>query len=192
MEKISEAELIEQARSDPEAFCRLYEANYSAILNYIYRRALNVEIAEELTSNTFFKALRALPKYRKKAPFRAWLYRIATNEIRMYRRSIARRLASEHNPGWVKDLERIYFAPHDRDDAQNREEKMRQYERLHQSLTELPERYQTVLVLKYFEGLRNDEIAEALGKRLGTVKSLIHRGLKKLRSLMEGKNATFH
>jgi len=61
----AEAELVARARTSPEAFGRLYEAHYSRILNYIYRRTLSAETAEELTSNTFFKALRSLGTYRK-------------------------------------------------------------------------------------------------------------------------------
>ncbi len=68
---------------------------------------------------------------------------------------------------------------------------MRQYARLHESLKALPEKYQTVLVLRYFEGLPIGEVAQVVGKRTGTVRSLIHRGRKKLRRLMGKKGATF-
>lgn len=191
VEDISERELIERAKNDPEPFGQLYEANYSRILNYIYHRTLSVAIAEELTSNTFFKALRALPKYRPRAPFHAWLYRIATNEIRIHRRSQRRRRAREQDPRCQEELEHIYFSSHKMKADEGRQEKMRQYSRLHQSLGALPERYQTVLVLRYFEGLSYDEIAKVLGKSVGTVKSLVHRGLKRLKRLIGEKDATF-
>ncbi len=180
----AERELIEQARSDPQAFGRLYEANYTRILNYIYGRTLNVDVAEALTSNTFFRALRGLPGYRRRAPFRAWLYRIATNEIKTHRRSQRRRRAAEQAPRWQEELQRIYFSASEIETKEEHEEKMQQYSRLHQSLAALPERYQTVLVLRYFEDLSYSDIGKALGKRIGTVKSLIHRGLKRLKRLI--------
>ena len=55
----------------------------------------------------------------------------------------------------------------------------------------LPERYETALALRYFEGLKIEEVAVALGKKVGTVKSLIHRGLHRLKKIIEQKNATF-
>ena len=68
---------------------------------------------------------------------------------------------------------------------------MRQFAQLHDALSQLSERYQTVLTLRYFEGMSYDEVADVLGKRIGTVKSLIHRGLERLRRQFEGNGATF-
>jgi RNA polymerase sigma factor (sigma-70 family) len=68
-------------------------------------------------------------------------------------------------------------------------EKRKQYLVVHKALGRLPEPYQAALTLRYIEGLGNEEIAEILGKRLGTVKSLIHRGLAKLAKLMNGLGA---
>ncbi len=72
-------------------FGGLYELYYSKILSYVYRRTMNAALAEELTSNTFFKALRALPEYEHRGHFSAWLYRIATNEIKAHRRTASSR-----------------------------------------------------------------------------------------------------
>ena len=54
-----EAELVERAKTHPEAFGELYDRYYTVVLNYVFRRTLDVALAEELTSNTFFNALRA-------------------------------------------------------------------------------------------------------------------------------------
>ena len=54
----------------------------------------------------------------------------------------------------------------------------------------LGERYQEVLVLRYFEGLDNDHVAQVLGKRVGTVKSLVHRGLEQLKTILGPGDAT--
>ncbi len=57
--------------------------------------------------------------------------------------------------------------------------------RLHQSICRLSLKYQEVITLRFFENKGVKEIGEILGKREGTVKSLLHRGLEKLRKLME-------
>jgi RNA polymerase sigma-70 factor (ECF subfamily) len=186
-----ETELVQRAKNDPAAFGELYEAYYQPILNYLYRRTLSIAAAEELTSNTFFKALRGLPKFHPRASsrFRAWLYRIATNEAGMYWRSRKGRremfLPSDEN-----DLPRITFVWPETEPPERVREKQKQYALVHQALGHLPKRYQSALTLRYFEGLAHEEIAEILGKRVGTVKSLVHRGLTKLSKIMAKLGAT--
>ena len=58
-------------------------------------------------------------------------------------------------------------------------------------MTRLPERYQTILALRYFESLSCEEVALVVGTKVGTVKSLIHRGLKRLRREYETDRSTF-
>jgi RNA polymerase sigma-70 factor (ECF subfamily) len=185
---LDEGELIRRAKTDPHAFASLYEAHYSRILNYIFRRTLDPSLSEDLTSETFFKALRGLRKFRR-GSFQGWLYKIATNEIRMHWRSA--RTRRENDPKWRDELRRIHFASHESDNPEDRHEKMREFILLRKALLELPPRYQTVLVLRYFEDLPYSEIAQAMGKRLGTVKSLVHRGVARLRELIENEHATF-
>jgi RNA polymerase sigma-70 factor, ECF subfamily len=183
-----ETEIVERAKTEPQAFGELYELHYSSILNYAYRRTLDVTRAEEITSNTFFKALRALPSYDPRGKFGAWLYRIASNEIALHWRTTRRR--REGDCGWREDFARIRFAVDRTLSAEETEEEMRQFARLHDALGRLPERYQTALTLRYFEGLSYEEVADVLNSKLGTVKSLIHRGLEQLRHQFEKNGAT--
>ena len=184
-----EAELVERARTQPAAFGILYDRYYSVVLNYIYRRTLDVVLAEELTSNTFFKALRALGRYEHRGKFLAWLYRIAGNEIKLNLR--ARRNHHEHEARWRAELGRLRFASDPAIGTEDVEEQARQFAQLHEALRRLPERYQTILALRYFESLSCEEVAEVVGTKVGTVKSLIHRGLKQLRRQYERDIATF-
>jgi len=185
-----EAELVQRAKRDPQAFALLYEAHYATILTYLYRQTLDVNVAEELTSNTFFKALRGLSSYHPRMPFRAWLYRIAMNEVRMRSRSWWRRRRVQV-PDWEDHLYRLHFNNAPVESPEELREKMQTYARLHECLSALPDKYQTVLVLRYFEELPIDEVAQVTGRRVGTVKSLIHRGLQRLRKLMQKNGATF-
>jgi len=179
LESVDEAELVEHAKRLPQAFGPLYDLYYGKILGYVYRRTLDGAVAEELTSNTFFKALRALPEYDHRGHFAAWLYRIAINEIRAHRRTASSRRESNHQ--WREELGRVCFASQGPDRDEDVEEKMRAFAQLHEALGRLPDRYQVVISLRYFEAMSYAEIAAVLGRRLGTVKSLVHRGLQRLR-----------
>jgi len=185
-----EAELVNRARMDPSAFEELYETNYSTILNYLYRRTLSTAVAEELTSNTFFKALRGLRGFRSRpnVPFRSWLYRIASNEAKMYWRSSKRHPAPLELPD--DDCLRVSFSWAGRADPERTREKLQQYARLHRAILRLKERYQAVLGLRYFEGMKHEQVAEILGRKVGTVKSLIHRALKELAAVLHDMDAT--
>jgi RNA polymerase sigma-70 factor, ECF subfamily len=187
----AERDLVERAKAHPPAFGDLYELYYGRILNYVYRRTLDVAAAEEITSNTFFNALRALPRYDNRGKFDAWLYRIATNEIRLQQRS--QRNRQETNSRWREEFGRIRFSSQWAVGTleEDVEEKMGQFARLHDALSRLPERYQTVLALRYFEAMSLAETADVLGKRIGTVKSLIHRGLERLKRQLEAAGVSF-
>jgi RNA polymerase sigma-70 factor (ECF subfamily) len=189
----TEAGLIERARrGDPEAFGTLYEQYYDPILGYLFRRTLSVAIAEDLTSETFLKALRALPKYKHKTAFKSWLYQIATNELRMHWRARRRHPQAGLGPeeDWQDRLDRIAFSAPEIEAIAEREEAMARYGALHAALKEIPEPYQTALVLRYFEDLPYEQVAQAMDKRLGTIKSLLSRGLDKLREVFLRRRAT--
>ncbi len=187
----SDRQLVEEAKTDPAAFGRLYEANYDRIINYIYRRILNLTIAEELTSNTFFKALRALPKFHSRAPIQAWLYRIASNEIKTHYRAHKKRQKISQVLFAQLPPNRLHFNSPQPSGPEQLSEQMERYALLHRSLSRLPESYQRVLVLRYFEALKIEQVAQVLQKRIGTVKSLIYRGLARLKKIISKESATF-
>ena len=97
MDLEQERELIERAKNDTEAFGELYDRYYSQIFGYVLRRTANIEIAQDVTSEVFFKALKNLGQFRwRHVPFSSWLYRIATHEIANYfRKSKHRQLCLE-------------------------------------------------------------------------------------------------
>ncbi len=77
--------LVASAREYIEAAGRLYDKYYSDILGYIYHCTFDSAVTEDLTSNVFLTAFRNLKQYQwRRIPFRAWLFRIATNEVRMH------------------------------------------------------------------------------------------------------------
>lgn len=187
MEIEEEKELIRRASEDPAVFTALYEEYYSQIFGYILKRTASVELAQDLTAETFFKALRKLWQFRwRNVPFSAWLYRIATNETNQYFRR------GKHTPSSLDELLRQGFDPRtdmnpetEAIDAQDELERHREYLLCQETLSRLDLRYQEVIALRFFEKKPIGEISMILGKPEGTVKSLLHRGIEKMRRAMQ-------
>ena len=85
---MAEIEVIAHAQTDPEMVGRLYDTYYQPIFGFMYNRTGNSEIAKDLTSETFFQALKNLHKYkpRKGASFKSWLFAIAVAQVGNYYR----------------------------------------------------------------------------------------------------------
>lgn len=185
MELSQEAKFIEQAKIDREAFGRLYEEHYDRILNYILRRTASLPLSQDITSEVFFKALHNIHRYQwNGVPFSAWLYRIASSEIANHFRKENRRQYSELES--VNQNETVNMSIED--ELIQAEEKLRrnqEYILLQQRVSQLPLRYQEVIALRYFERKQLNEIGQILGKKDGTIRSLLHRGLEKLRQTMQ-------
>lgn len=76
---------VRAAQQDPTAFRPLYEAYHPLIFRFVYRRIDSEAVAADLTSQVFLKVILGLKRYRiTEAPFSAWLYRIALNEVRQF------------------------------------------------------------------------------------------------------------
>jgi RNA polymerase sigma factor (sigma-70 family) len=185
MELQQETELVERARGDPRAFGELYERFYSPIFNYALKRTASIETAKDVTSEVFLKAFKNLKQFHYRGlPFSAWLYRIATNEIANQHRHNGRRTFP------LEDVSTPLVDPSPPVDdeliaAEAELERSKDFLALHAHIARLPVHYQEVIVLRFFENKSLKEVGMILGKRDGTVKSLLHRGLEKLRALME-------
>jgi RNA polymerase sigma-70 factor (ECF subfamily) len=170
-------ELVAAALQEFEAAGRLFDKYYADIIGYIFRSTLDRTVAEDLTSNVFLSALRHLGLFRwRGVPFGAWLYRIATNEIRVhYRRQNRLPATTVISPDLASDLPNAAEAFAVTED----------YRLLHGALLELPLKYRTVIVLRFFEGKSIEEIAVITGNAQGTIKSQLHRGLDRLQTILE-------
>ena len=162
--------LVERAKRDPNALALLYDTHYTAIVRYVARRVGPSE-AEDLTAEVFLAMVRYLPRFRSRGvPFRAWLYRLATNQVnrwaRRRRRDARHRLAE--------------FA--DRTGATCTTE---QAEVVRVALLTLPPRFQSALTLHYLEGLSLAEVARVLNCAEGTVKSRLARGRDMMRAALQ-------
>ena len=191
-EAISDQTLIELAKDDPKAFGNLFDRYYPVIFAYVLRRVGKWNDAQDVTSEVFLKALKGLWRFRWQGiAFSAWLYRIATNEVGIYFRRAGRAALSLNQL-----IEESGFEPASRDDliaeklaAERQLERHRDFLIARSNIATLPMKYQHVITLRFFARKSVKEIAEILGKKEGTVKSLLSRGLQRLKKLMQA--ATF-
>lgn len=173
-----EKKLVKRAKKEPEAFGLLFDAHYQKIFGYVLRRTADIDSAKDVVSETFLKALKNLWQFKwQGVSFSSWLYRIAANEtVNYYRhKKPTISLSAISSPVDKSDLlEEITRA----------QEKLKEHQdflKLQKEIMLLPLKYQEVLTLRFFEQKQLKEIAEILGKKEGTIKSLLHRGLAKLR-----------
>jgi RNA polymerase sigma-70 factor (ECF subfamily) len=144
----------------------------------IYRLIGSEEEARDLCQEAFFKAYRGLKAFKGEARFSSWLYQIALNLCRdRMRRRRGRVLVS------LDALEADGQAPVLRDDtsALDLVEARDLQQRVRAAVLALPEEQREVIVLKEYEGLTFQEIAEVLDMPVSTVKTRLYRGLDKLR-----------
>lgn len=182
-----ERALIERAKTDPQAFGILFDRYYPPIFGYVFRRVGKWNDAQDIVSEVFLKALRSLWRYRWQGiALSSWLYRIATNEIGMYFRRAGRAPLSLNQ---LMDESGFDAASSDdllaeKLEAERLLERHREFLLARSHIVALPLKYQDVITLRFFESKSIKEIAEILNKKEGTVKSLISRGLARLRSVM--------
>ena len=169
--------LVSAARRDTEAAGRLFDKYYSEILGYIYHCTYDSTIAEDLTSNVFLAVFHHIGRYKwRQIPFRAWLYRIAINEVRMYWRRQKRIKIISLQP----DDDEYTAGPSATGSIESAEE----YRLLYKALLELRMKYRTVIILRYFEDKSIADICEITGRKEGTIKSQLHRGLARLQDIL--------
>ncbi len=169
--------LLRAARNDTDAAGRLFDKYYDKIFAYVYHCTFDHVVTEDLTSNVFLATFRHLGRFRwRQIPFRAWLYRIATNEVRMHYRR-ARRLHAFRREANDR-------APDAAPPASDTPAKDEAYRLLHEALLQLKPKYRTPIVLRYLEERPIAEIAEITGERPGTVRSQLHRGLTHLQDIL--------
>jgi RNA polymerase sigma-70 factor (ECF subfamily) len=177
---IDEATLIEEAKSDPEAFGLLYEQYVDKIYNYVYYRTGNHHDAEDLTAKVFYQAMNHIPRYvHRGAPFSSWLYRIAHNLVANWHRDRSRRQ--------VISLDRLASVARQTDDSPfEQAAQSEQTDALLDAIGRLPADRQQLLILKFVEHMPNAGIGQIMGRSEGAIKSLYHRTLVALRQDLDG------
>ncbi|MBI2475041.1 sigma-70 family RNA polymerase sigma factor [Candidatus Uhrbacteria bacterium] len=183
---INEKEVIANAQQDPEAFGQLYDEYYKPIFGFMYSRTGNNEVAKDLTSETFFQALKNLHrfKYREGISIKSWLFAIAVSQIGNYFRQRAKvfEVTIDEAP---EIIERDEFRP---DVAfqigEDVEEVRNKIVQLRRVMKQLNQKQQDIITLRFFSKMTIPDIAATMKMKEGTIKSHIHRAIKKMSVLM--------
>lgn len=161
------------------ALATLVERHYDPLLGYLYRMMSGDRpLAEDLVQETFLRVLNAARQYQHPRPFKPWLYAIATNLARNY----YKRADTRHTlAAGEDDVSDEWDAPEAALLAQD------EVQAVIAALAALPDEQREVIVLYYYQSLEGAEIAAALAIPLGTVRSRLAAGVRRLREWMEEK-----
>ena len=172
------AALVDLARDgDAEAFGQLYDHYSTSVYRFVFYRVSSQALAEDLTSETFFRALRSMTGFQWQGKdFGAWLM------------TIARNLVVDHYKAGRTRLEMVTddFTGHD-DVTDGPEDEVLAgltNEVLLEALTKLPEEQQTCLVMRFLNENTIAETAQVLGRTEGAIKQLQLRAVRNLAKLM--------
>lgn len=172
MVELDERSDIAAAKADPQRFAPLYERHFGDVFRFILRRAVNSDITADLTQQTFLKAMLALPKYELRGtPFRAWLYRIALNELRMHWRK-RKEVVIDITYLEVRGVtEEVGLSVDDE-----------QMQQLAWAMGKLKQEKAQLIELRFMDGLSFAEMGDVLGIGEDAAKMRTHRVLATLRT----------
>lgn len=184
------AEVIARAQKrDAAAFDVLIEAYSDRLYGYFYRLTGRRDDADDLLQDLFVRLVRRIGEYQHDGRFEAWLFRIATNLVRdRVRRARRARTAVLDQDDGDDDAGLLARLP-DRsaEDPAEVVPRSEQVDRLQEAIEQLPDGEREVIVLRHFSQMSFRGIAEVMGTPLGTALARAHRGLSRLRQLMDGE-----
>ena len=176
----TEAELIRLARGDAEYFVCIMRRFEAPLLRYIHRiTSVDDDEAADLLQEIFIKAYKNLNAIDETISVSAWLYRATRNHvISSYRKQLARPQLLQNN-----DDEFISTIASDVDLSLATDQILLR-ERLNRALSQLPDKYREVVVLRYFEEKEYKEISDITKKPIGTISTLLSRAKGELKRLL--------
>jgi RNA polymerase sigma-70 factor, ECF subfamily len=161
-------EVIEACkRGDREAFAQLYQAYHLKVFRTVYLLVRNKAVAEDIVQDIFVKLFHALKSYDDSRPFEPWLYKVAVNTALS---------GLTKQPQWrVEELAGLPSAATGDADTKLT---------VRSAIGRLKPAHRIVIILKFYNGLTEREIAEAMSSPLGTVKSRLFFAKAKLRKAL--------
>ena len=173
MKSVTDQELLQRAQAlEEQALAEIYDRWNAGLYKYSLRLLGQADLAEECVAETFSRFLKALKdEHGPRDYLQAYLYRVAHNWITDFYRS---------NPDLIVSLDPDLKADHDTEPARAVYQEMERQD-LRAALMKLTADQRQVIMLKFIEDWDNEDIAAALNKPVGAVKSLQHRALNSLR-----------
>lgn len=174
-EHLDEELVARVQRGDKKAFDMLVIKYQHKIIQLVNRYIKDPSEAQDVAQEAFIKAYRALDSFRGDAAFYTWLYRIAINTAKNYLQARSRRNTNFEVD--IQNAEKVENAPQlqDLESPDNYLANEQIIETIKQAISLLPEEMRTAIMLREFEGMSYEEIAEAMNCPIGTVRSRIFR-----------------
>lgn len=183
--QFSDEALIEETRSGSKsAYGQLMERYERVVFSVAVSYARNTDDALDISQNVFLKVYQKLDLYKGQGTFKAWLVRIAHNESISWIRKLKRH----------QDVDELTpnLAPAVGPDQELQIVKEERWKILSGEISRLNPKQQMALTMRYFQGMPIREIAGAIECSEGNVKSLLFRGLEKLRSQLQAQRRLGH
>ena len=168
------ADILSSQEGNNEAFGRIYDQHVRTIYNFIYYKVFDKESAEDLTSQTFFKALKNVSSVDPERPIISWLYKIAHNSVLDHYRS--KRTTEDIDDYWDISDEEVDVAA-GLDVAVD----MKRIQKYLKKLTSLE---REIIFMRIWEELPYQAIAEIVGKSEANCKMIYSRTIKKLKVMI--------
>ena len=169
-------------RGDQEAFAQLVQLYEKRVYALTLRMCKNPADAEEAAQEAFLAAWQGLAFFRGESSFSTWLYRLASNAcVDVLRREGRHRSAAGPS---LNDEETVIDVADDAPSPHALAERAELRQQIEEALSALPEDYRQVLILRELHQQTYDEISAILALDIGTVKSRINRGRKRLRKIL--------
>jgi RNA polymerase sigma-70 factor, ECF subfamily len=181
MEVLVKKRIMQVLKGDQDAYGEIVELYKDKVYQISYRMLGNRHEAEDIAQEAFIRAFINIHSFNIDLKFSTWLFRIATN--------LCIDRIRKKKPDYYLDAEvagtdglNMYSQIPSKTDMPEKElESLELEETIQKEILKLPEKYRTVIVLKYIEELSLIEISEILNLPIGTVKTRIHRGREALR-----------
>jgi RNA polymerase sigma-70 factor (ECF subfamily) len=184
-EASEDAELVRRCREgDPEAFRTLVARHHPRIFNLIHGLVRDRDEADDLAQEVFIKAFRSLSGFKGQAQVYTWLYRIAVNRCLDWLKSRRRHPESSLDRVEVYRADGVVLRGSGATDAELERRELGRA--LEGALRELPPDYRVALTLREVDGLSYEEVADAMGCSVGTVKSRLFRARAQLQRMLAG------
>nr|WP_275984042.1 RNA polymerase sigma factor SigW [Paenibacillus hamazuiensis] len=170
---------------DRGAFAQLVDLYQDKIYHLAYRMMGNAQEAEDVVQETFLRVYSNLERYDETQKFSTWIYRIATNLCidRLRKRRTTYSLDAEMPEGEGSDW--YSLMPSNEDTPEKQVIVSETQQQIRESIDTLPEKYKSIVILRYLQDMSLQEISEVLTMPITTIKTRLHRGREFLRKKLE-------
>lgn len=167
--------ILDVQEGSHEAFRELVVLHMRRVYDLAYGFVSDHDDAEDITQEVFVKVYHSIKDFRQESGFSTWVYRIAANtsldRLKQRKRSLARRVPMEESQ--LREMSTNTETDHIDTSLH-----------IERALHELPTVQRAVVILRHLDGFSTKQVSDILKCSEGTVKTHLHRGLKKMRKLL--------